>query len=134
MASSQHPATDTGVSAAAEGGEDNVFNDERKVDSQRDQSLAFTSTDQAKPHPLSVIKLFGLRAGKGKRHKKMRHTKGNILRETSHFLTLEQRVRVYKTHLENLSTYIYKTKYFRLRLTDEVFSERPKRDLRGTWD
>ena len=49
MASSQHPATDTGVSAAAEGGEDNVFNDERKVDSQRDQSLASTSTDQAKP-------------------------------------------------------------------------------------
>ena len=27
-----------------------------------------------------------------------------------------------------------KTKYFRLRLTDEVSSERPKEDLRLTWD
>ena len=27
-----------------------------------------------------------------------------------------------------------KTKYFRLRLTDEVSSERPVRDLRETWD
>ena len=27
-----------------------------------------------------------------------------------------------------------KTKYFRLRLTDEVSSERPQRDLRVTWD
>ena len=26
-----------------------------------------------------------------------------------------------------------KTKYFRLRLTDKVSSERPKRDLRDTW-
>ena len=33
-----------------------------------------------------------------------------------------------------LLTQFNKTKYFRLRLTDEVRSERPKRDLRLTWD
>ena len=28
----------------------------------------------------------------------------------------------------------YKTNYFRLHLTDEISSKRPKRDLRETWD
>ena len=37
-------------------------------------------------------------------------------------------------HLILNGTLCNKTKYFRLRLTDEVSSERPKRDLRETWD